>query len=80
MTISKLFHNIEVLYLIPNLHEAGMGSKTVSKSLVDNVTTVDAIIQKGKKYEIFISLPSSMREFASWAEDNHDKGGGSALQ
>lgn len=57
-----------------------MGSKTVSKSLVENVATVGAIIQKGKKYEILISLPSSTQELASWAEDNHDKGGGSALQ
>ncbi len=44
---------------IVDLHEAGMGYKTIAKQLGEKVTTVGAIICKWKKYKITVNLPRS---------------------
>ncbi len=48
---------------IVDLHEAGMGYKTISKQLGEKVTTVGAIIRKWKKHKITVNLP---RTVAPW--------------
>ncbi len=48
---------------IVDLHEAGMGYKTISKQLGEKVTTVGAIIRKWKKHKITVNLP---RTVALW--------------
>lgn len=40
-----------------DLHRAGMGYKTISKTLGEKVTTAAAIIQKWKKHEMIICRP-----------------------
>ncbi len=42
---------------IVDLHEAGMGYKTISKKLGEKETTVGAIIRKWKKYKTTINRP-----------------------
>ncbi len=44
---------------IVDLHNAGMGYKTIAKQLGEKVTTVGAIIRKWKKHKITVSLPRS---------------------
>ncbi len=44
---------------IVDLHKAGMGYKTISKQLCENVTTVGVIIHKWKKHKITVNLPRS---------------------
>ncbi len=48
---------------IVDLHEAGMGYKTIAKQLGEKVTTVGAIIHKWKKHKITVNLP---RTGAPW--------------
>ncbi len=49
----------EVRDKIVDLHEAGMGYKTIAKQLGEKVTTVGAIIRKWKKHKITVNLPQS---------------------
>ncbi len=42
---------------IVDLHNAGMGYKTIAKQLGEKVTTVGAIIRKWKKHKITVNLP-----------------------
>ncbi len=42
---------------IVDLHEAGMGYKTIANHLGEKVTTVCAIIRKRKKHKITVNLP-----------------------
>ncbi|KAK3570412.1 hypothetical protein QTP86_019287 [Hemibagrus guttatus] len=44
---------------VVDLHKAGMGYKTITKKLGEEVTTVGAIIHKWKKHKITVSLPRS---------------------
>ncbi len=44
---------------IVDLHEAGMGYKTIAKHLGEKVTTVDEIIHKWKKHKITVNLPQT---------------------
>ncbi len=45
---------------IVDLHEAGMGHKTIAKQLGEKVTTVGAIIRKWKKHKITCQSPSGL--------------------
>lgn len=51
-----------------DLHKAGMGYKTISKTLGEKVTTVGAIILKWKKYSDhqWTSVWSSVQVVVSW--------------
>jgi len=65
---------------IADLHQAGIGYKTISKQLGEKVTTVGAIIRKWKEKKwtsINNQSPSvweSTQDLAPWGIDDHEKG------
>ncbi len=65
---------------IVDLHKAGMCYKTITKQLVEKVTTVGAIIRKWNKQNNWQS-PSvwgSMQDLTSWSFNDHENGEESA--
>ncbi len=58
---------------IVDLHNAGMGYKTIAKQLGEKVTTC-VIICKWKKHKITVNLTSdwgSMQDLTSWSFNDH---------
>ncbi len=69
----------EVRDKIVDLHEAGMGYKTITKQLGEKVTTDGAIIRKWKKHKITVNLPQgSIQDYTSWSFKDHENGEESA--
>ncbi len=65
---------------IVDLHNAGMGYKTIAKQLGEKVTTC-VIICKWKKHKITVNLTSdwgSMQDLTSWSFNDHENGEESA--
>ncbi len=64
-----------------DLHNAGMGYRTIGKQLGEKATTAGAIIRKWKKFKMNVNLPQdwgSMQDLASWSINYPEKGEGSA--
>ncbi|KAK3532903.1 hypothetical protein QTP70_002245 [Hemibagrus guttatus] len=61
---------------IVDLHNAGMGYKSISKKPSERETSVGEIIRKWKKYKIITNQPSVwryMQDFASWGCELEEK-------